>query len=202
MTKPLLFGTANQAKRDHIRAVLKSLPLKILSLKDLEIDLQVEETGATPLENAAEKARAYHTASGLPVFSIDVGLSVDKFPPNKQPGVFVRRLHGREATDDEMIAYYTRELESVGGTSNATWDLGIVLIVSPDLQFTGTVQEPTQLTSTPSNTRIPGAPLSAIQIHPETGTYLSEMTWEKRVQLQNRRDQYIRTFIEQHLNAL
>ena len=56
--KHLLLGTTNPAKVNFVRTYLASLPIKVLSLKDLNIDLDVAEEGASPEENARIKAQA------------------------------------------------------------------------------------------------------------------------------------------------
>ncbi|HWI63694.1 MAG TPA: hypothetical protein VNT75_17810 [Symbiobacteriaceae bacterium] len=76
--------------------------------------------------NPTRKSYVQEILNGLP---IDTGLYVDRFPPEKQPGQFVRRIHGdrREATDDDLLAYYIQELTAVGGESPGTWVLGMGL---------------------------------------------------------------------------
>lgn len=39
-------------------------------------------------------------------FSCDSGLYFDELDEKEQPGLYVRRVGGKELTDDEMIAYY------------------------------------------------------------------------------------------------
>ena len=94
MRKPLLLGTTNQAKLILVRSFLDPLPLEVLSLTDLGIRIDVREDGRTPQENAEKKARAYFAEAGIPTLAIDAGLHVERFPKERQPGVFVRRIHG------------------------------------------------------------------------------------------------------------
>jgi len=103
--KKLLFGTTNLAKLERLRAITTTLPLDILSLSDLNIDLEIEENEQTLKENAVKKAKAYFRASKIPTFSMDSGLYIDKFPKIKQPSVFVRRIDGKRASDEEMLNY-------------------------------------------------------------------------------------------------
>ena len=53
-----------------------------------------------------------------------------KFPEEKQPGVLVRRIYGidRDATDEEVLDYYARELDKVGGESSGIWRGSIVVV--------------------------------------------------------------------------
>ncbi|HSJ55730.1 MAG TPA: non-canonical purine NTP pyrophosphatase, partial [Anaerolineae bacterium] len=59
----LLLGTRNPAKIAIVRAALAPLPLTLLTLHELEIDVEVVEDGRTTQENAVKKARAYLAVS-------------------------------------------------------------------------------------------------------------------------------------------
>jgi 8-oxo-dGTP diphosphatase len=115
----ILFGTNNQAKVEIIKAFLEDLPVTLLSPADLGIQVSVREDGLTPEENAEKKARAYFAAAQIPTFALDAALSVEGLPAEKQPGTYVRRIGktDMEASDQEMLAYYSHELEQVGGSS-------------------------------------------------------------------------------------
>jgi inosine/xanthosine triphosphate pyrophosphatase family protein len=117
MKKQILLGTKNQAKINIVQAALKSLAIEILTLRDLNINIDVREEGQSTEQNAEKKARAYFAESNVPTVAIDGGLRVEKFPEEKQPGVSIRRIHGidRDATDDEVLACYVSELDKVGG---------------------------------------------------------------------------------------
>jgi len=93
MTKQLLLGTTNPEKVAIFRDLLSPLPLKVSSLRDLRITINVEEDGNSTEENARKKALAYCAASGLPTLAMDAGLSIAGFPDDKQPGVWARRWH-------------------------------------------------------------------------------------------------------------
>ena len=147
MKKKLLFGTTNLAKFERLRAIVTTLPMEILSLSDLNINLEIEENEQTLKENAVKKAKAYFRASKIPTFSIDSGLYVDKFPGNKQPGVFVRRINGKRASDEEMLNYYIDELNKVGGESKGRWVNSVALIISDNKIFTRNFIEETYFTS-------------------------------------------------------
>lgn len=178
----VLFGTSSQAKIDHVRALTADLPARILSPSELGIDLDVEEDGLSPESNARTKATAYCEVSSLPTFAIDAGLEIDKFPPEKQPGVFVRRVHGHRGyvSDQELIDYYVRTLMEVGGESSGRWQVAIAL-AKPD----GPVQHrlyaiEALFTATPSVVRIEGAPLSSLMMDAQSRTYYSEMAYADR----------------------
>lgn len=102
--KKLLIATTNPAKQEEIAFGLQPLVQKgfhIVSLKDMGIAADVEETGTTFLENAQLKAEFYGNLAALPTIADDGGLMIDAL--NGEPGVKSRRWPGYEASDEELI---------------------------------------------------------------------------------------------------
>lgn len=65
---------------------LAPLGLTLTGLNDLNLPLPaVEETGATLMENAEQKARACYAAFRRPVFSCDSGLCLDELSDYEIP---------------------------------------------------------------------------------------------------------------------
>ena len=135
--KRILFATTNPTKLARVRGLLKHLPLKVLSLEDVNSFSQVIEDGITPEDNARKKVEFHYSEIGIPTIGIDAGLTIDLFPKDKQPGLFVRRIYrtGNDVTDDEMLGYYKKELNKVGGTSKGAWITAIALKTSLDTIF-------------------------------------------------------------------
>ena len=126
----LLYGTGNAAKLRAMRSRLHELDIELLSLQEMESAAPaVEEDGNTPLENAEKKARAYFRAFGIPVFSCDSGLYIQELPEKRQPAVHVRRVGGKELTDEEMIAYYA-SLAKQYGRLTAHYENAICLVLA------------------------------------------------------------------------
>ncbi len=73
----LLVATTNPGKMAEYHALLTGLAVEMVGLRDLAIDLEVEENGSTFEENARLKARVYADASGLITLADDSGLCVD-----------------------------------------------------------------------------------------------------------------------------
>ena len=73
----LLVATHNPGKFNEIKQQLVALGIEVVSLKDLGIDQDFEETGSTFEENARGKAQFYHGLSGVPTLADDSGLEVD-----------------------------------------------------------------------------------------------------------------------------
>jgi XTP/dITP diphosphohydrolase len=199
MNKQILLGTTNPAKVSRIRAYLGALPVEILSPADLGIVLDVKEDGQTPQENAEIKARAYLGASGLPTLAVDAGLHIEKFPDDKQPGVFVRRIRGagQDASDKEMLVYYARELDRIGGQTMGRWEVAIALATWDGKVFSHTFDLRTRFTSTRSAVFRPGEPLSSLIRDPVTGKYYSDMTDDERPDAK-----WIVEFVRKHLVKL
>ena len=95
----LLIATHNQGKVQEYRHLLDDLLLELVSLDDLGISEDVEETGSTFLENAWLKARTYSRIGGILTLSDDSGLEVDAL--GGQPGIHSARYGGEACRNDE-----------------------------------------------------------------------------------------------------
>ena len=102
MTDKLLIATHNAGKLAELRGLLRDVPCEPVSLSDVGIDLDVDETGETLEENAALKATTYARLAGLPTLADDSGLEVDAL--GGAPGVHSARYAGPGATDADRIA--------------------------------------------------------------------------------------------------
>jgi 8-oxo-dGTP diphosphatase len=197
--KRILFGTRNQVKLDLFREILATLPVEVLSPQDLSIDIEVKEDGSSPEENAEKKAQAYFATSRMPTLAIDAGLHIAKFPHEKQPGVFVRRIRGgdEDVSDEMVLDYSRRELERVGGESPGTWSVCVALMTAPGRLFSQTYSFEMVFTSKPSPVLITGAPLSSLMMNPATGEYRSETAYEEWPDAK-----WYVEFVRQHLKEL
>ena len=95
----LLVATRSAHKLRELRELLHLEFGELVSLDDLEIPGDPEETGQTFRTNAAIKARFGARASGLPTLADDSGLEVDALGGG--PGVRTRRYAGELATDTD-----------------------------------------------------------------------------------------------------
>lgn len=92
-------------------------------LESCGIGLDVEENGADPAENALIKAEACAERLGKPAVALDSGLYLTGIPMDdpRQPGLFVRRVNGRELSYEEMVGHYRALARSFGGRVRAAW---------------------------------------------------------------------------------
>lgn len=176
----ILYGTTNQAKFDSMKQITDALGVEIIGLNDLNQPLpQIKESGNNPLENAEIKAKAYYNAFSMPVFSCDSGLYFDGLDETLQPGTYVRRVGGKELTDEEMINYYSNLSEKNGGKLIGRYRNAICLIVNESTCLSSMDEtlatEPFILVSTPHRKRIEGFPLDSLSVNIASGKYYYDM---------------------------
>lgn len=109
--KKLLIGTNNPGKVRELMAILGELPMEAVTLNDVGLELDVEETGATYAENAQLKADAFARASGLITLADDSGLEVEAL--GGAPGVFSARYAGHGMDDATRRAKLKQALRGV-----------------------------------------------------------------------------------------
>ncbi len=107
----VILATGNQNKAEEIRSLLADVPVTILSLADLGLKLDIEESGASYTENALLKARTAAAAAGRAAMADDSGLEVTAL--DGAPGIISSRFAGAEATDRENNALLLRRLAEV-----------------------------------------------------------------------------------------
>jgi XTP/dITP diphosphohydrolase len=72
----LLIATTNRGKQDEFRRLLAGLDADLVVPQDLGLDLDVPEPHETYAENAADKAAAFASASGLISLADDSGIEI------------------------------------------------------------------------------------------------------------------------------
>jgi len=108
--KKLLIATNNKGKVKELQDLLKDMDIELVTPANLNLNLEVEEDGATYAENAAKKAIAFAQASGLISLADDSGLEVDAL--NGAPGLHSARYHPKSgANDADRRAYMLENLK-------------------------------------------------------------------------------------------
>lgn len=176
----VLFATTNPAKVKKYREELEEKNIEIVTLKDLNLDLHVDENGKNAIENACIKAKAYYEASGITTIGMDNNLFIEELPAEKQPGTHVRRINGKELNDDEMIEYYTKLVRENGKKLTAKWVYGIAIYDGKEIKTYSWSKDHFYFIDKPSLQRNPGYPLDSISIIPEFNKYLVELTDEEK----------------------
>jgi XTP/dITP diphosphohydrolase len=109
--RDLLVATTNVHKLEEYRAIFVDVPYRLLSLRDIHLNMDVEETGATFEENAVLKAHAYAGASGLLTLADDSGLEIDAL--EGAPGVYSARFAGRDTAYKERFRIILERLKGL-----------------------------------------------------------------------------------------
>ena len=105
----LIIATSNSGKIREIQDILVDIPLKIKSLSDIGLDIDVDENGKTFEENAILKAKTIGEKTGLLTLADDSGLEVDAL--GGKPGVNSARY--AEGTDLDRINKLLKELKDI-----------------------------------------------------------------------------------------
>jgi len=131
----ILVATRNRGKLREYADLLASLradgqPPEWVTLTDLGIEREVEETGATFEENAVLKARAYARESGLLTLADDSGLEVDAL--GGEPGVYSARYGGPGLDDVGRYRLLLRKLAGVSAGQRAARFRCVVAVSTPE----------------------------------------------------------------------
>ena len=171
--KEILFATGNESKVNRFKEKLLERGILLKSLKDININLEVEENGKTAIENAEIKAKAYYDVTKITTMARDDAMYIDDIPEDKQPGVFVRRVNGKRLNDEEMIEYYTNLVKTYGkdGKLNTKWILGMAIIKDGKISTYTDVTSEYYLVDTPAKDMKEGYPLSSILVNKKVNKY-------------------------------
>ena len=180
--KEILFATGNASKVARFSEKLQEKGILLKSLKDININIDIEESGKTAIENAEIKARAYYEATKMTTMAIDDTLFIEGIPEEKQPGVYVRRVNGKRLNDEEMIEHYTNLVKKYGkdGKLNTKWISGMAIIKDGKTSTHTEITSEYYLVDTPARERKEGYPLSSIMIHKKLNKYDIYLTEEDK----------------------
>ena len=207
----VLIGTTNPSKVKRFAELLGGHNVDFYTLTDLGIEVEPEEMGTTPKENAVIKARFYGQYFER-VICNDSGLYFDDLPmeDDRQPGLNIRTPGGCERLDDEeMIVYYTKLIKSLGGKVLAYYLDGIAVYnqgkISSYMENCEVTRESAfYMIDQPSEYRHPGWPLDSISLNRSTLSYFVEEgnnkydTTEENVMIGEYRERLVR-FLEEAL---
>lgn len=186
--KKVVFATGNQSKSKRFSEGLLKKDIEVLSLKDLQITLDVEENGENAIENARIKARACYQKTHMPTIGMDDNLYLENVPDDMQPGMFVRRVNGKTLNDDEMIEHYVGLVKQYGknGILNGKWIYGMVVIDENGNESTYSWSKGNfYMTDIVSDKINPGYPLNSISKYKAVNKYFTDELTEEEKNLIN-----------------
>lgn len=180
--KEVLFATGNASKVARYKDKLLERGIVLKSLKDMDVDIDVDENGSTAIENATIKAKAYNEATDLPTMATDDTMYIVGIPEEKQPGIFVRRVNGKRLNDQEMIDYYTGLVKEYGkdGKLDTKWILGMVIIKDGKVYNHEEITSEYYILDTPAKDMREGYPLSSILFNKKANKYDIYLTEEDK----------------------
>lgn len=106
----LVFATNNQNKLKEVKQLLPA-SIELLSLKDIDCEDDITESGKTIRENAKIKSRYIYEKFGMNCFADDTGLEVDAI--GGRPGVYSARFAGPSSRSEDNINKLLIELKGI-----------------------------------------------------------------------------------------
>ena len=134
--KKIILASNNLKKIKEIKEILKGLPYEVYSLKDMNIDIEVEEAGLTFEENAKKKAKEIHEYllnkknSDFIVLSDDSGLEVDCL--NGAPGIYSARYAGEHGNDYNNNVKLLEDMKAFKGDDRSARFVCVIAVVFED----------------------------------------------------------------------
>lgn len=176
----VLIGTTNPSKIQRFKRLLSGYDVQFLTPAMLGIADAPDENGATPQQNAQIKAQFYGQYCER-VITNDSGLCFLNLPDDdaRQPGLHVRTPQGIRLNDEEMIAYYSALVHTLGGAVQAYYKDAVAVNYRGQISVnTQTEQEIRaalfDMTDTPHPARHDGWPLDSISMYHGTQRYFVE----------------------------
>ncbi len=128
--RQLLIATHNPDKLREFREIFAELPLVLVSLGDVGVTVEVEETGSTFEANAILKARAYGAATGLLTLADDSGIEVDAL--GGEPGVLSSRFAGPNTSGEKRNHILLERLAAMLPSQRTARYRCVIAIAIPD----------------------------------------------------------------------
>ena len=199
--KKIIFATGNPTKAKRFSNGLAKHDIEVISLKDLDLKLDVDESGNNAIENALKKARACFEKTKMPTIGMDDTLYLENVPADKQPGLFVRRVNGKTLNDEEMIEHYLNLVKEYGidGKLNSKWIYGLAVINENGEESTYTWhKDDFYMVDTKSSVINPGYPLNTISKYKGIDKYFTEVSEEEKEKIRYNEDNVVE-FIAKHI---
>lgn len=130
MENTIVFATGNEGKMHEIRQILGDMNVKILSMKEAGITVDITEDGTTFEENAIIKAKAVAAMTKHIVLADDSGLEIDYL--NKEPGIYSARYMGENTSYALKNANLIERLEGVRDEARTARFVCVIAAVLPD----------------------------------------------------------------------
>lgn len=109
--KKIVIATNNQGKLKEIKQILNEYEL--LTLKDVNCNIEVEEDQDTFEGNSLKKAKEIAEITKMPCMADDSGLCINAF--NGWPGVYTARFLGDDSTPEQRNNVILEKMKNLNG---------------------------------------------------------------------------------------
>ena len=111
MKMKIVLATHNWDKCAEMEAIMKEMPIQLLTLNELPKIEEIIEDGKTLEENALIKAKTVHKITHLPAIADDTGLEVDAL--GGQPGIYSARYAGENCSYSDNVNKLLKEMANI-----------------------------------------------------------------------------------------
>ncbi|MBP3713058.1 MAG: RdgB/HAM1 family non-canonical purine NTP pyrophosphatase [Bacilli bacterium] len=138
MNKEVIIATSNQGKLKEFRRMLEPLGFKVDSLKELNLEIEAEETGSTFEENSLIKARDIASkVKDKIIIADDSGLEIHAL--DNFPGIYSSRFMEGEPYSKKCLEIISRLKDKKDRSANFTSAISLINFDSEDHVFVGRV---------------------------------------------------------------
>jgi len=130
-----VFATNNSHKLEEARNIIKSH--EVMSLKDLNIDVEIPEDHETLAENSLQKAQFIYEITNMNVFADDTGLEIEAL--DGRPGVYSARYAGEGCNFADNVKKVIEELKGQSNRRAAFRTVLVMIMDGKEYMFEGRV---------------------------------------------------------------
>lgn len=181
--KRIVFATKNKGKMKEIREIMADLNVEVVSMEEIDINVDVVEDGNTFLENATKKAREIMEITGEITISDDSGLVIDAMPDDL--GVRSARFMGEDTPYDVRFAKILENLDGMSVDKRKARFVSCIVACFPDgkiLSTLGTVEGHIGFEVAGEN----GFGYDPIFFVPEKNKYMAELSADEKNSISHR----------------
>ena len=131
-----VLASNNKHKLIEIKTMLKGVFEDVLTLKDLDIDVDIEENGSTFEENAYIKASTIAKMTGMPAIGDDSGLCV--LALDGEPNIYSARYAGEPCDDkknNQKLLNNIHALETSRPVDRTAYFQSVIVLCYPDGKY-------------------------------------------------------------------
>lgn len=125
----VLYVTDSDYSFHLMKDYLKKYDIELISPKQLDFKVYIDQTNQNEEDSSIAIARAYHETTHLPTIVDISGLYIDRFKESEQPGVSINKINEEDFKEKEvLIDNFINMLILRGGRSLAHYVKGVCFI--------------------------------------------------------------------------